>query len=284
MTRRYRATASSASPHGALARRARATGVAEGLIRVASCGSTMDLAREALTSGVVRSVLVIADSQRNGRGRRGARWSDEPGRSVLMSVGWTPDAAQADDSRFLGLAGALAAVRAIRQLGVAASLKWPNDILVGGRKLGGVLVETRVAGRAQSHVVLGVGINILATPLLPDPTGSDGAPPLALPATSLAEEGWRGEVSPELAALAILEELAGLLTAGLRPARRAIVAGAREVDAYRGVPLRASLGGEEWLARSSEIGDEAELVLRLATGEEVRLTDSRASIRPAAMS
>src|SRR5260221_10808304 len=114
---------------------------------VERCGST----NTALLEEGKPGVLLVADEQPAGRGRRGGRWYSAPGADIAFSL----SADVAKPVAGLSLVAGVAAARALRALGVAqAALKWPNDLLVGGAKLGGILVETR--GRLA---VFGVGIN-----------------------------------------------------------------------------------------------------------------------------
>ena len=114
---------------------------------VGRCGSTNTMLLEEGKPGV----LLSADEQTAGRGRRGRRWYTAPGVDIAFSV----SAEIARPVAGLSLIAGVAAARALRALGVAqAALKWPNDLLVGGAKLGGILVETR--GRLA---VFGFGIN-----------------------------------------------------------------------------------------------------------------------------
>lgn len=116
---------------------------------VARCGSTNDLALEAAPP-----VLIAADTQTAGRGRRGRRWHSSPGAGITFSLGCRVDR-PARELAALSLVAGVATARALRALGVHVKLKWPNDLMLGGAKLGGILVETR----GGDHAVIGVGIN-----------------------------------------------------------------------------------------------------------------------------
>lgn len=107
--------------------------------------STQDLARQELKD---LPVVVIASFQSDGRGRAGKKWENAD-RSLAISVAWN---AAADDDRPFSLMAGLAAVRALDQ---DVSLKWPNDLLLGDNKTGGILVE-----RSDEIVVCGMGLNL----------------------------------------------------------------------------------------------------------------------------
>lgn len=105
-------------------------------------------------------VLLAADVQSAGRGRRGKRWHSPAGSGALFSLA-LPLRRPARELGGLSIVAGVAAVRALRRLGATqAALKWPNDLLVHGAKLGGILVETRKQG-AGSVAVVGIGINHL---------------------------------------------------------------------------------------------------------------------------
>lgn len=106
-------------------------------------------------------VLLAANMQSAGRGRRGRRWHSAAGSGALFSLA-LPMGRPAAKLGGLPIVAGLAAVRALRALGAAeVTLKWPNDLLVRGAKLGGILVQTRAQG-AGSAAVIGVGINHVA--------------------------------------------------------------------------------------------------------------------------
>jgi BirA family biotin operon repressor/biotin-[acetyl-CoA-carboxylase] ligase len=125
--------------------------------RVERCGSTNTvLLREA---GLAAPVLLVAAEQTAGRGRRGRRWQSAPGDGLTFSLARRVRR-PARELAALSLVAGVATARALRALGVKrAALKWPNDLLVDGAKLGGILVETRAAGRG-TLAVFGIGINL----------------------------------------------------------------------------------------------------------------------------
>src|SRR2546425_12930263 len=118
--------------------------------RVERCGST----NAVLLAEGRPDVLLVAEEQTAGRGRRGRRWYSPPGAGVTFSLS-AVIRRPARELAGLSLVAGVAAAPALRALGVAqAALKWPNDGVVGGAKLGGILVETR-----GSLAVIGIGIN-----------------------------------------------------------------------------------------------------------------------------
>jgi len=125
-------------------------------------GSTNDVA-----AALPHRAVVVAGQQTAGRGRRGHGWFSPPGAGLYVSVVLAPATARVDAARattLLTLAAGVALVEGVEaSTGLSADLKWPNDLLVSGRKLAGILAE----GHADT-VVLGYGINVLATAFPPE--------------------------------------------------------------------------------------------------------------------
>jgi BirA family biotin operon repressor/biotin-[acetyl-CoA-carboxylase] ligase len=131
-----------------------------------SATSTNDLAWEAAAGGREASdgLAVLAEYQTGGRGRRGNRWLAPPHAAVLCSVVvWLPDAP--GHAAVLTRATALASAQAIEDhAGVSVGIKWPNDLVVEDRKIGGILVEARPVAGESGPVVIGIGINCTQGP------------------------------------------------------------------------------------------------------------------------
>jgi BirA family transcriptional regulator, biotin operon repressor / biotin---[acetyl-CoA-carboxylase] ligase len=104
--------------------------------------------------------VVLAEHQTGGRGRRGRSWVAPPGGAICLSVAWQYAELPADLSA-LSLIVGLCAVDALRELGVTAQLKWPNDLVTANGKLGGILIEMRAEAGGPVHVVIGIGLNVL---------------------------------------------------------------------------------------------------------------------------
>jgi BirA family biotin operon repressor/biotin-[acetyl-CoA-carboxylase] ligase len=104
--------------------------------------------------------VLLAEYQSAGRGRRGRAWLAPPGGAICLSVSWTFREVP-QDLGALGLVIGVCALRALREQGVAhVSLKWPNDLLIEGRKLGGVLIDLRAESAGAACVVIGIGLNV----------------------------------------------------------------------------------------------------------------------------
>ena len=160
-------------------------------------GSTNDDALAAARSGAPHGSVYFADEQRAGRGRGDHAWLSASGVGLYVSVLLRP---QIPASRLplLPLAAGLAAADAIHTVaGLTIDLRWPNDLLVGPRKAGGILVETQTEGSTVAFAVIGIGINVHQRGFALD---------LATPATSLDLEASRG-VSRQDLLIALLKSL-----------------------------------------------------------------------------
>jgi len=157
---------------------------------VDSCASTQRL----LADDAPEGATVATDHQTHGRGRLGRVWEDAPGRAILASVVLRPPAPLPLWPQLSLVAGEAVAAALRAETGVEAALRHPNDVVVGGRKLVGVLPEAR-----DGRVVLGIGVNVNQTT---DELPADAAKP---PTSLRLELGHELERAPLLAA--ILAEL-----------------------------------------------------------------------------
>ncbi|RME43879.1 MAG: biotin--[acetyl-CoA-carboxylase] ligase [Chloroflexi bacterium] len=105
-------------------------------------------------------LVILADEQTAGRGRHGRRWDAPAGSSILMSILFRPDL-PASDVNLLTMIVSLAALDGIAEVtGLEAALKWPNDVVVGDRKVGGLLTESSFIGSRLEYAVVGLGLNV----------------------------------------------------------------------------------------------------------------------------
>lgn len=148
----------------------------------------------------------LAEYQSGGRGRRGRTWLAPLGRGLCLSVAWT-FRSQPDDLGALGLAAGIVARRALaRATGLGIRIKWPNDLLIGDRKLGGILVELSAESHGPCYVVIGLGLNVSATPNIPKGAGMWGGG-----ATDLAAEMTLAPPPRSLLAAALIDGLTDML-------------------------------------------------------------------------
>jgi len=126
--------------------------------RFETCSSTNDVAREMALRGAPEGTVVVAEEQTAGRGTKGRSWHSPKGKGLYVSVVLRPSAAALS---LLPVAAGLAARGAVeRTHGLSARLRWPNDIVWEGKKLGGILCESGFLGNRLEYAILGVGLNV----------------------------------------------------------------------------------------------------------------------------
>jgi BirA family biotin operon repressor/biotin-[acetyl-CoA-carboxylase] ligase len=122
--------------------------------------STNSAAMQAAASGAEEGSVFIAEEQVSGRGRGGHSWHSEPSTGVYLSVVLRPKLSP-NDVLWLSLVAGLAAYQALQSaVGIAPDLRWPNDIMIGDKKLGGILTELNADTRTVKYAVVGIGLNI----------------------------------------------------------------------------------------------------------------------------
>jgi BirA family biotin operon repressor/biotin-[acetyl-CoA-carboxylase] ligase len=221
------------------------------LERFGELDSTNEEVKRSAAAGAAEGTLVWARVQTAGRGRRGRAWVSAPG-NLYMSLLQRPERG-AGVAAQLGFAAALAVGDAVLPLLPAAAelaYKWPNDVLVGGRKISGILLESQAAEEGRLEwLVVGIGVNLVSFP-----EGSE------YPATSLAAAG-AAPVTLE----ALLETVAGRLlfwyerwlAEGFAPLRQAWLARALGI----GRPIRVRLQGGDSEGRFAGLDEEGALLL-----------------------
>ena len=119
--------------------------------------STMDEAARLGKKEAEEGAVVVAEKQSAGRGRQGRSWVSQPG-NLLVSVLFRPTL---ETLPFINIIGGIAAARSVRKVtGLDVKIKWPNDLLIGGRKAAGILAESAIVGNSVWYAVLGVGMNV----------------------------------------------------------------------------------------------------------------------------
>lgn len=121
--------------------------------------STNAVLRGLAREGAVDGTVVLADAQTSGRGRLGRSWFSPPGVNVYASALFRPRFRPAEAARFSFIAS-LSLADAVKDLGLGPAIKWPNDVLVGRKKVGGSLVESATRGTDIEFLILGVGVNV----------------------------------------------------------------------------------------------------------------------------
>jgi len=218
-------------------------------------GSTNTYVRAQSRQGAPAGLVAMADHQTAGRGRLDRRWESPPGANLLVSILLRPGCGAGDVHLCAG-AVALAGADACREVaGVEPVLKWPNDLLLDGAKLAGVLAEAEFAGEFLRAVVVGIGINV-AWPGPPEAGGTcldDVGRPSPVDRRVLFDELLKA-LEPRCA---LLEGAAG---------RRVLADEVRGRCATLGQQVRVILVGDEFIGRADAIDDAGRLVVVTASG------------------
>ena len=225
-----------------------------------SIGSTNNEALAWATSGAKDLSLVIADEQTAGRGRLDRKWFTPRGTALAFSLILRPTEAEMPFlTRIVGLA-ALAVADSLRTRGLVSQIKWPNDVLLNGRKVAGILVESVWAGEEIDYVVIGIGVNVL----------KEAVPAVELllfPATSL-EESLGPAVEREKVLHAIL---AGIIALRPHMSSDSFLSSWEQALAFRGEPVQVEQGDGSLLT-GKLLGLEPDGSLRLSNDAGASIT------------
>ncbi|MEJ5328587.1 MAG: biotin--[acetyl-CoA-carboxylase] ligase [Desulfobaccales bacterium] len=233
-------------------------------------GSTNDLAKELGRREAPEGTLVVAEAQDAGRGRLGRTWTSPAGVGLYASLILRPPLPPVELPR-LTLTVAVAAARALeRTAGISPGIKWPNDLLLHGRKLAGILTELETEAERLRYVVVGLGLNV-NTPTFP--------PELAETATSLLLT--TGRTHSRLALLrAFLEDFEALYELFLARRFPEILAQWQARSVTLGRPARVRQGEQEICGLAVGVDPEGALLLQTEGGEIVRVTSGELAPDP----
>jgi BirA family biotin operon repressor/biotin-[acetyl-CoA-carboxylase] ligase len=222
-----------------------------------------------LDAGTVHGRVVLAEFQHAGRGRRGNRWHSPLAGGICLSIGWHFTSAP-DSLVLVSLLAGAAVARALAGCGCGPiGLKWPNDLVCGESKLGGILVESRGQVAGPVVVVIGVGVNVRLT--------GDARRAIDQPVTDLAGLSTQLPSRNRVAASMISEIVRMLAGAGTRVWDEYLTEW-RERDVIRGKTVRLLLPGSEVNGTAEDIDDSGLLVLRVA-GATRRFSAGEISLR-----
>ncbi len=214
--------------------------------------STMATAREKALAGAVEGTVIVAEMQTAGKGRLQRRWMSPKG-SIYLSVILYPEP---PDLSSLIMVASLAVAGAIESVaGLKTQIKWPNDVLIDGKKVCGILVESGVTGKNQTYAVIGIGINANVD------TASIGE--VLMPATSLSDE-----LGAEVSRLEVIKRL-------LVETERLYLLAKSSQDVYRqwrdnlitlGKSVTASTGDVVYDGIAETVDEDGSLMIRLENG------------------
>ena len=239
--------------------------VGQNVIHYSSLSSTMEMARGEVRRGAPEGTVIIADEQTAGQGRMGRVWRSPKG-SVALSVILYPEVVFLPS---LIMVASLAVVYSIEEVtGLNSQIKWPNDILMAGRKVCGILVENEVRGSVVDYSIIGVGVNINLA--------SAGLSEVLPPATSLSVELGR-EVPRLDFARQLLVELDRLY---LSVSGGTSVCGEwRDRLVTLGKQVTATWGETKYEGVAESVAEDGSLFLRGADGSLTRIVAGDVTLR-----
>ena len=212
--------------------------------------STQETAARLAEDGAPEWTLVAAGHQTEGRGRLGRTWEDEPGGALLFSLVLRPSLPPELGGLLSLLAGTAMAEACDEVADQRAACKWPNDVLVAGRKAGGILSESRLSGDRFDFVALGLGVNL-------------GAPPVGLPEAGAVQAGDADLLT------GFLQAFAGRYEPEHPAFARTVVAAYRTRCATLGTPVRARTGhGAVVEGEAVDVDETGALMVRVGDGIE----------------
>jgi BirA family biotin operon repressor/biotin-[acetyl-CoA-carboxylase] ligase len=225
--------------------------------------STNDVVERLARDGVREGAVVFAEAQTKGRGRLGRRWHSAPGQGLWFSVLLRPNFLPQQTTK-LTVAATTAVVRALAsQTGLSPTVKWPNDVLVGGKKLAGILTELSAEPDRVRYVVLGIGVDV-------NLSQSDFPPELRGVATSLRTELGRPIDRAELA-VAILRELDADYARVCRGEFEAVATEWEARCATLGREIVLAVGDRQVRGRAESLDADGALLLRTQHGHLERV-------------
>jgi BirA family biotin operon repressor/biotin-[acetyl-CoA-carboxylase] ligase len=224
------------------------------------CDSTNDEAAAWARAGAPAGAVVTASAQTRGRGRLRRPWHSPPDESLYFSLVLRP-ALDPANLPPVTLAAGVAVAEAIAESGGAPRLKWPNDLLLDGRKVAGILCETSSSGGRVEHLIVGIGVNLHAR-AFPDE--------LSAIATSLALASG-GEVDRGRFAALLCERLEGWLDRFFDAGAPPIVDGWKRFADFFGRRVRVTAAGGALEGVAEELAPDGALLLRTDAGKLVRV-------------
>jgi BirA family biotin operon repressor/biotin-[acetyl-CoA-carboxylase] ligase len=217
--------------------------------------STNTYAMELADMGYPDGTVIIADAQTGGKGRLGRKWLSPQGKNLYMSIILRP-VILPRDAAILTLMSAVACASAIKQLSsVPTSIKWPNDIMVSDKKLGGILTEIKADMDRILHAVIGIGINInLEAGDMPDE--------IKACATSIKNELGNAQ-SRTLIAIEIIKELERWYSILLNGGKKSVIEEWLKLSSTIGRAVKVTVGNNVFTGIAETIDEEGMLMLKL---------------------
>ncbi|MEJ2695540.1 MAG: biotin--[acetyl-CoA-carboxylase] ligase [Candidatus Sulfobium sp.] len=232
------------------------------------CYKSLDSTNEAAVSLCLRNgpesgTVIVADTQEKGRGRLGRKWVSPPGLNIYMSIVLVPGVAPRDATLLTVLASVACAAALREKCGAAVSIKWPNDLMIKGKKAGGILTETRADPDRIAWAVTGIGVNVNM-----DPASFTGE--IRRTATSIKAETGRYHARSGLI-IAILEQFERSYGILLHEGRKPLIEQWRRLSCTLGRHVTVTARPRPISGFAENIDSEGMLLVRLPSGELKRI-------------
>lgn len=135
--------------------------IGNNLIDLETIDSTNDYAKKLLKEGTVKEgTVILADFQTKGKGQKDGYWESDKGKNITLSIIINPTFLEAQRQFYLSMSISIGIVEFLSQLSLKPKIKWPNDIYIHNRKVGGILIENAVRNNIIANSIIGIGINI----------------------------------------------------------------------------------------------------------------------------
>lgn len=227
-------------------------------------GSTNTIAAELAEKGAAEGVVVLADSQEKGKGRLGRTWVSPPGVNIYMSIITRP-AIDPKDVTLLTITAVVGCTIALRRLtGINVTIKWPNDLIISYKKLGGILTEMKTDPDGKISAIIGIGINVnIDMDVFP--------PDVRKIATSVKNETGIPYSRTEIIA-EILNEIDKWYRILKGRGKKLLLSEWQRLTSTLGREVKVTVGKETFTGLAESLDDKGMLILRLPSGELKRIS------------
>lgn len=232
--------------------------------------STNTVATALAEKGKDEGTVIIADSQEKGRGRLGRHWVSPPGLNIYMSIVFRPEI-EPKGTTLITIMAAVGCTIALRKVtGLNVTIKWPNDLMVSDKKMGGILTEMRITKKKVKYVVTGIGINVnMDSDALPDEIKEI--------ATSIKIETGMPYSRPEIL-IEVLNQIDHWYGILKEMRRKELLYEWQLLTSTLGRQVKITTGDELFTGLADSIDDEGMLILRLPSGELKRISSGDLTI------
>lgn len=243
--------------------------IGQNLVVLPVTDSTNNEAKRMALLGAPHGTVVIAEEQTGGKGRLGRAWRSPPGRGLWFSLLLRPHCSPQQASRMTLLAG-LVICRTLRKVaGVPAKVKWPNDVVIGSRKICGILTEMGAEMEQVEYVVIGPGVNIH------EGSYPDDIRERAITLEEATGKKWNRAYLMRL----FLEEFEHILDENQKNGLQTLLPAYRDLCVTLGRTVYCDRGGTELRGTAVDITEEGELVVETETGERAIIYSGEVSVQ-----